>query len=170
MLFQCDSSFYTADGVSQKLLGPTPLPAQRADVARQHERLVGGFGVQKHENCAHWILFVVHLSVDEIARLEEAPDTRDPPPGPATDHRCTNPGDLPLGFRLQRCSSLRSQMGQTSQLVCVRACVVLLAVRLAGAAAAAAPLAGSVIALTDRNFDSLVNHTAPWMIDIYAPW
>jgi hypothetical protein len=61
-------------------------------------------------------------------------------------------------------------MGRNSehQFACVRACLALLAVRFA--AAAVAPLTGGVIALTDRNFDRLVNHTSPWMIEIYAPW
>jgi hypothetical protein len=29
---------------------------------------------------------------------------------------------------------------------------------------------GTVAVLTDLNFDSIVNSTTPWMIDVYAPW
>ncbi len=32
------------------------------------------------------------------------------------------------------------------------------------------PVLGEVFDLTDLNFDRVVNGTAPWMIDVFAPW
>jgi hypothetical protein len=67
-------------------------------------------------------------------------------------------------------------MGRRSAAAAALRCAALLAAAAAAlaspaAAAAAAAPAAAVVALTDLNFDSLVNATGPpWMVDVHVPW